>query len=336
MALNSLPAGPDPATDTPQAFSEKAAAMVLAQKNLVEQWNAEIAVANALFAGGAYSFMYTFDSTASNADPGPGRLRMNSGTQSSANNIYIDPVTAGGGNIDDLLATIGAGTSVLKGGIRIVKANDPTRWAIYDINAVVASSGYRSLNVTWRAGSSASPFVNNDAVMVFLDRAGDVGNGAEVLIGSADITAPTALINFLTIFSALYSNYRIELNGITLSAAASVQCRVAVAGAAVSANYTTPVGEGLSSSGTVSNWTVGINSISPRTGTIEISNTNDSTTPAGFRYSGATQGTDGTTQYYTTARAAIWLGTNVLTGFQLALSTGNFTGGKVRVYGRRN
>lgn len=48
VVIAELPAAPDPATDTPQAFSEKAASMVLAQKNMPPQLNTFAAQANAL------------------------------------------------------------------------------------------------------------------------------------------------------------------------------------------------------------------------------------------------------------------------------------------------
>lgn len=48
IVITELPAAPDPAADTPQAFSEKAAAMVLAQKNMPPQLNAFATQANAL------------------------------------------------------------------------------------------------------------------------------------------------------------------------------------------------------------------------------------------------------------------------------------------------
>ena len=47
MAIDLLPDAPDPANDTPQAFSQKAAAMVLAQKAMVPQINAEIEIGRA-------------------------------------------------------------------------------------------------------------------------------------------------------------------------------------------------------------------------------------------------------------------------------------------------
>lgn len=48
IVITELPVAPDPAADTPQAFSEKAAAMVLAQKNMPPQLNTFASQANAL------------------------------------------------------------------------------------------------------------------------------------------------------------------------------------------------------------------------------------------------------------------------------------------------
>ncbi|GEM_PF-3207612 len=48
LPIDELPAAPDPATDTPQDFSDKAAAMVLAQKRMIPQMNAFGTQANVL------------------------------------------------------------------------------------------------------------------------------------------------------------------------------------------------------------------------------------------------------------------------------------------------
>jgi len=307
----------------------------------VEEVNAFAASVNSFAAGGAYAFPYVFDPTTADADPGPGGLRLGSAPQNAATALRIDSVTVGGTNIDSLLAAIGAGTSVLKGAIRIVEVGAPANWMLFDILAVSAASGYRNMTVVPRASSSANPFSSGAPVMIFIDRAGDVGNGAEVLLGGADITEPTALINFLSIFSPLYDNYTIELNGVTLSNNNAICIRLANAGAASSATaYTTPGGHGTEQTVMDTRWTIGnYLSASPRVGTIEISNANGIATPKGYRYSGSTQGLNGSsaTVYRAALEVALYTGNHAASGFQISLyNAGNFTGGKIRIYGKRN
>ncbi|WP_137171445.1 hypothetical protein [Massilia sp. HP4] len=307
--------------------------------NVIAQMNAELQGVHAMQAGGAYAFMYTFDSSTAVADPGLGRLRMNSATQSAATILRADQQEAGGVNIAALFDAIGAGGSVLKGALRIVKASDPTQWMLFDVLAVGSASGYRNLTVVHRGGTSASPFANGESVMIFVDRAGDVGNGAEVLLGTADITEPTALINFLNIFSPLYDNYRIELLGMTFTATAAAFRLLFAVGGVVT---TQSVYYNASTSGataTQTSWIFPQSTVTqrPTTLTLEISNINSAATPSTLRTTGVHQySNSGNVTVLPVFDAGLCVGEFVASGFQLQRTTGNFTGGKIRVYGRRN
>lgn len=319
-----------------QTFDANMASMIDLLPERARQENELAANLSAFAAGGAYAFAYGFDPSDAVGDPGPGRLRLNANVQNAATTLRIDPITAGGANIDSVFASIGAGTSVVKGAIRIVKVADPTRWLLFDILSVTASGGYQTVAVTPRGSSSSSPFVGSDSLMVYIDRAGDMASGAEVLLGGADITEATPLINFLSSFSSLYDNYRIELSGVTSSASALLYVRLATGGAAVStAVYSAPLGPGGTQTGgsLATQTSIGNNRSSlPRTITLEILNANSASAKI-IRFSGFTR-------YVTTAEALGAQGdvaiASAVSGFQLLLESGNFTGGKVRVYGRRN
>jgi hypothetical protein len=334
--IDELPEGRDPATDTPQVFSQKAAAMVLAQRALPAQINAAIAGLSSMAAGGAYAFAYGFDPSDAVGDPGPGRLRLNANAQNAATILRIDPITGGGVNIDSVFTSIGAGTSVVKGAIRIVKVADPTRWLLFDILSVTASSGYQAVAVTPRGSSSSSPFVSSDSLMVYIDRAGDLASGAEVLLGGADITEATPLINFLNIFSSLYDNYRVEMGGIATSSTNMLQAKLAVAGVPAP-GYSANNNFGTSGSGGGVLGQTGLCPAQggrPRTLTLEIKNVNSSAPKLIQVTGGYESDTSGT--FFAVGSVTVFASASIVSGFQLLLNGGNYTGGRVRVYGRRN
>lgn len=130
---------------------------------------------NILAAGGANSFAYNFDSAILNTDPGPGKFRFNSATQSAATAIYLDPITAGNIDVSGPLNALLSVSSVIKGSIRIQKANDVSKWLLFDVTGSASGTGYVGLLVTPRAGSGSSPFAAGDSLVVFVDRNGDMG-----------------------------------------------------------------------------------------------------------------------------------------------------------------
>jgi hypothetical protein len=176
--MTELPEVPDPGTDTPQAFSVKAAAMVLAQKQMVNELNASIGSLNELFSGFPLSFRYVFDGQTSDADPGAGRLRLSSDPQFTATTMRIDTVTAGQAvNLNVLFDVLAAGTSSAKGTLRITAMTDPSRWILFDFTAVSASTAYRNFSIINRSGSgAASPILDGEDIVVTFQRNGDKGD----------------------------------------------------------------------------------------------------------------------------------------------------------------
>lgn len=143
-------------------------------------WGAELnetlAAINVLAAGGAYAIPYKVSTTTTDADPGAGFLRFNSATQNAATVVRLDLTGADARDYTALLDTFDASTSTIKGTIRICKAADPSAFVTFDVTARAAPSGYRNITVTPGASSSASPFANNEAVILVFQRTGDKGD----------------------------------------------------------------------------------------------------------------------------------------------------------------
>lgn len=125
--------------------------------------------------GGAVAIPYTFSTTTTNSDPGSGNLRLNNATQTSATAIYADLLDALATDWTAVLDIFDDSTSTIKGMIRLVKADDISKWLIFDVTALVSPSGYREITVTNVAGSTASPFANADSIVLCFTPTGDKG-----------------------------------------------------------------------------------------------------------------------------------------------------------------
>lgn len=175
MAISSPP--PAPQRGDRATFSPRVDAFLLWLTGLIPQLNTFLSSITTLAAGGANSFSYTFDSTTTDADPGAGKLRLGSAAQNGAVVMRIDTTAGNGGDITAFLTSFAAGTSNVKGSVRLQKVNDVTAYLLFDVTAVASPTGYRNLTLVPRTSSAASPFVNNDTLMVFFDKNGDKGDG---------------------------------------------------------------------------------------------------------------------------------------------------------------
>jgi hypothetical protein len=157
-----------------KAFDDAFAALVAALPLRGQQENDLAANMTAAAAGGAYALSYTFDPTTADADPGVGKLRLSSATQNAATVLRLD-TTSGGSDVSSILDTFDASTGQTKGAIRLTKMGDPSKFLLFNVTARTAPTGYRNISVVNTGGSSASPFVNGDTLMLFFQRAGDQG-----------------------------------------------------------------------------------------------------------------------------------------------------------------
>lgn len=125
--------------------------------------------------GAPISIRYVFSTTTADADPGDGKLRLDNATQNAATTIRADLLDEYGEDWTDVLATFDDSTSTVKGHIRLQHAYDPTKWLIFSVSALATPTGYRNITVTNIDASDASPFANNDLVLLAFQRTGDKG-----------------------------------------------------------------------------------------------------------------------------------------------------------------
>lgn len=158
-------------------FSGRVDAFLRWLVGFVAQLNVFASNLNSRDAGGANTFTYTFDSATSDSDPGIGKLRFDTASQSSALTVRIDNSTDSNIDIGPAITAINDVTSNVKGSIRLEKAKTPGVWILFDILSVDDKGGYKNLSVIARAYSSSNPFINGDALIAYFDRNGDRGDG---------------------------------------------------------------------------------------------------------------------------------------------------------------
>ena len=153
--------------------------------------------------GGAVSLRYIFSTTTTDSDPGPGVIRLDNATQNLATTIRTDLVDANGSTVTTLLDSLDDSTSIFsKGQFRICHRDDATKWISFNLTAMASPAGYRNYTVTVSGSSAASPFVNNDPVILAWSRTGDKG---DVGPPSNNIRVPRASnTNITTVDSGKY------------------------------------------------------------------------------------------------------------------------------------
>lgn len=181
MAITPLPVpAPNSAQDI-QTFNDAGDRLFAALPTFVSDVNATQAAMSMIAAGTAFAIPYTFDTTITDADPGAGKLRLSSATQNAATVIRAELVGSDAQNYAAVLADFVSSTNTVKGQIRLVKLGDATKWLTFNLTAMASPTGYKNLTVTPIGGSSATPFVNGDSLVMLFTRAGDLGATSLIL-----------------------------------------------------------------------------------------------------------------------------------------------------------
>ena len=171
-----------PPPTTPQrgdksTFSTRLDAFITWIVTFVAQLLSLVSSLNTLAAGSAYAIPYAVDvASTADADPGNGVLRFNTASQNAATVIFTDLLGSDGVDYTGILDQLDASTSLTKGQLSIVKMGDPTKYLTFNVTARTVAAGYRKLAVTNIGGSSASPFVAGDSLVLKFTRAGDKGD----------------------------------------------------------------------------------------------------------------------------------------------------------------
>ena len=165
---------------SPSTFASDMDTMISEYPAFISGANAQAAAidatAAAFAAGTAIGIPYIFSTTTTDADPGAGYLRLDNATQNTATTIRADLVGADGTTWTDVLATFDDSDSAIKGNIMLQKISDATKWILFSVSSIATPAGYRNIAVAVIGSSAASPFANNDSVVLKFTRAGDKGD----------------------------------------------------------------------------------------------------------------------------------------------------------------
>lgn len=298
------------------------------------QLKALVSSVQALAAGGAYAFPYVFDNSTADSDPGLGKLRLGSTTQNASTVMRMDVQIVGGVDISNVLADLRAATSAVKGSIRLVKMADPSKWVIFDVTAVALPAGYRNLTVSARASSAASPFVNGDAVMVYIERNGDSGTfrGATELLAESNYSgAAASAAAFPSVFTSDYDWYMIDIPSLEFSSNAIVRFQYYTDGVLNNANAYLDTQVAGSAVGTPATLGRISGSVSRMSGLLQIRGVNTAWTK-NYQFDGNGWGSG---QMSPQAWRGSFESNSPVSGFSIHQSTGTVNSGRVRVYGVR-
>jgi hypothetical protein len=176
MTISALVSGLPNRQMDQQAFDNAMALLMANFPVWATQVNTTEANMNFAAAGGAYRIPYTFDTATADADTGSGKLRLDNATQWSSAVIRTDLIGSNGNDFTAMLDTFGGSTSAVKGHILLMKVGDASKFLFFSVSAIAGTGGYRNISVAGITGSSATPFVNGDPLVLFFQRTGDKGD----------------------------------------------------------------------------------------------------------------------------------------------------------------
>lgn len=174
MTFTAMPT--PPSTNDPSTFATRADAVVAWLQTFVAEMNTYQSNLTTIAAGSPVSLSYRFSTTTTDSDPGSGYLRLSNASQSSATVMRVSNTDAGAVDVATLLGTFDDSTSTVKGFIRLINMNDPTKWLIFSLSALASPTGYKNITVAHVVGSAASPFVADDDLLLTFARSGDKGD----------------------------------------------------------------------------------------------------------------------------------------------------------------
>ena len=116
-----------------------------------------------------------FSTSTTAADPGTGKVRLNSSTQNTSTLMYLDITDDDGTSIQSFLETIDSATSAVKGHVRVAKRLDATDFILFSISNLTDNTGWWTININDQAFSSSSPFINDEDITLAFVVTGDAG-----------------------------------------------------------------------------------------------------------------------------------------------------------------
>src|SRR3990167_5985675 len=239
--------GSVPTTADPSTFDERGDTLLgtalpafrTSVNTLATQANALAAGLNSVAAGGAMTIPYTFSTTTTDSDQGAGILRLENATQNAATTIRADLSGSDASVWTDVLNTFDDSTSAIKGHILLQATGDATNWLLFSVSALASPSGYKNITVANVGSSAASPFANNDALVLKFSRngdKGDIGASGGLPLGTPVSTTSGTAIDFTGIPSGT-KVIVVSLAGVSTSDTSPLRFQLGDSGGVETAGY---------------------------------------------------------------------------------------------------
>lgn len=130
----------------------------------------------ALASGGAYAIPYRFSYLSTGLGSG-GEVQY----PSSGSSLYVDTTDVNGVSVGELLASMAANaSSTIKGQIRLVQVNEPTKYMVFNVTSYEAVAGYATFTVTRIDGGPANTFAEGSQIVLTFQKSGDKGDAGTV------------------------------------------------------------------------------------------------------------------------------------------------------------
>ena len=144
--------------------------------------------------GGA-SFDYTFDTSVVDSDPGPGKLKFNNASLNVATILRIDDLDDTSSDIQEYVRGINNSSASIKGHFRISKKSNLSVFGLFTITSISEEQGFFNIGCSFVSGSSNTPFVNSEDILITFARTGIQGaqgiQGPQGVQGPQGIQGPT-------------------------------------------------------------------------------------------------------------------------------------------------
>ena len=130
-------------------------------------------VQGAVGAFGGLTYDYTYSNSTTVADPGQGFIRFNNVALDSATSMIIDDLDDAGNDISALFAEIQGVTGSPKGYIKVINADDVTKFTTFRVDGATDSTGYWTLVLVYIQGFTT--YSNLIDMRISFSRNGDQG-----------------------------------------------------------------------------------------------------------------------------------------------------------------
>jgi len=124
--------------------------------------------------GGA-SFDYTFDTSVTDSDPGPGKLKFNNASLNLATVLRLDDLDDTSADIQEYVRGINNSSAAIKGHFRISKKSNLSVFGLFTITSISEEQGFFNISCSFVSGSSNTPFVNSEDILITFARVGIQG-----------------------------------------------------------------------------------------------------------------------------------------------------------------